>query len=92
MRKLNNHPNTSKFPLREQIGEVVREAVRAELSNHRPQPEALLDSKQARAWLNISPRKLDEIVAAGKLRPLRIGRKRLFPVAQVEGFLRECAR
>ena len=53
---------------------------------------APLDSSQAAARLNVSRRKLDELVAGGHLRPLRIGRKRLFPQTQLDCFLRQCAR
>ncbi len=53
---------------------------------------APLDSAQAAGRLNISRRKLDELVAGGHLRPLRVGRKRLFPQEQLDSFLRLCER
>lgn len=56
------------------------------------EPPLLLDSKATAAALSISPRKLDELVAERRLRPVRIGRKRLFPRGQVEGFVRDLVR
>lgn len=52
---------------------------------------ASLDHEQAATWLNISTRKLDDLVAMGQIQPLRIGRKRLYPKTQLEAFLRRCA-
>ena len=56
------------------------------------EPPLLLDSKATAAALSISPRKLDQLVAENRIRPVRIGRKRLFPRGQVEGFVRDLVR
>lgn len=87
-----------KEEIREIITEVVsdqvdalREEVAALLKNTQAEAQAPLDSKQACKRLNCSRRKLDELVALGELRPLRLGRKRLFPAEQLEAFLRKCA-
>ena len=71
------------------VDRVVREAVREEIEQFRRQlsPQSPLDTKQACEALNCSVRKLDQLVAGGDLRPLRLGRKRLFPRQQIEGLL-----
>ena len=51
----------------------------------------VLDAKQAASYINISLRKLDELCAGGDLRPVRIGRKRLFPREQLHGLLKRAA-
>lgn len=51
----------------------------------------VLDAKQAAQYINISLRKLDELCAGGELRPVRIGRKRLFPREQLHGLLKRAA-
>lgn len=71
-------------PLRNDLGTFIREA--------HIEAQAPLDSSEACKRLNCSRRKLDELVATGELRPLRIGRKRLFPIEQLEAFLRRCAK
>ena len=53
---------------------------------------ALLDTHQTCELLNISSRKLDQLIGEGELRPLRIGTKRLFSPSQIESFLRRCER
>ena len=79
------------LPSLDEICKAVREVVREELRAYEPEAEAPYDSDQAATRLNISRRKLDELVAAGKLRPIRIGRKRLFPREQLDAFLRQAA-
>lgn len=78
--------------LKDELPDVIAGVVREELDVLKQETEAPLDSRQAAARLNVSIRKLDELVAAGELRPLRLGRKRLFPQAQLESFLRKCQR
>lgn len=51
----------------------------------------VLDANQAAQYINISKRKLDELCAGGDLRPVRIGRKRLFPKEQLQGLLKRAA-
>lgn len=50
-----------------------------------------LDFRQSAQYLNISPRKLDDLVANGDIRPLRIGRKRLFMREQLLSLLKRAA-
>ena len=85
-------PRQSDPPSLEEIREAVRSVIREELHSRGPEAEAPYDSEQAATRLNISRRKLDELVAAGTLRPIRIGRKRLFPREQLDAFLRQAAR
>ena len=74
------------------LGNCIRSEIEEALNTSLHDAKAPLDSKQACERLNCSLRKLDQLVAEGKLRPLRLGRKRLFPLEQLEGFLRRCAR
>ena len=78
--------------LKDELPDVIAGVIREELGLLRQAADAPLDSRQAAARLNISLRKLDELVAGGDLRPLRLGRKRLFPQAQIDAFLRKCQR
>ncbi|MEX2400552.1 MAG: excisionase family DNA-binding protein [Rhodothermales bacterium] len=59
-------------------------------ATERIEPRAL-DAKQAACYVNISLRKLDELQAAGELRPIRIGRKRLFLREQLDALLKRAA-
>lgn len=84
--------------LPEVLARVVREEIEAlkqEIEESRQQQaeeaQAVLDTRQTCTRLNVSPRKLDQLVAAGYLKPIRIGRKRLFPVTQIDGLLRQAA-
>jgi len=51
----------------------------------------LLDVKAVARRLNISVRTVESLIAEGQLKPLRIGRKRLFTSEAVETYLRSCA-
>ena len=51
----------------------------------------VLNSREAARYIGISLRKLDELCAGGDLRPVRIGRKRLFPREQLHGLLKRAA-
>ena len=48
-------------------------------------------SKDAASWLNISTRKLWQLRNSGQIRHLRIGRKVLFSVEWLEGFVQQNA-
>lgn len=52
----------------------------------------LLDRPQARAALKISVSKLDQLVASGRLRSIRIGRRRLIPAEAIEDFIEGLGR
>ena len=56
-----------------------------------PIESPVLDFRQAAKYLRISVRKLDELQAAGEVRPIRIGRKRLFHRDQLDALLRRAA-
>ena len=72
------------------LTDFVRDTVREELRLHQLTTAPPLDSNEAAARLNVSRRTLETLIAERKLRPLRIGRKRLFHLAQLQAFLREC--
>lgn len=80
--------------VREELEPLWQElqAMREELQSRSIEDEAPLDAKDAAKRLNISLRKLDELVADRQIRPLRIGQKRLFPREQLDSFLRNLAR
>ena len=72
------------------IAGVVRDEIEALKQELADDKHEMLEHKRAARRLGISPRKLDQLVAAGDIRPLRIGRKRVYPSAQLEAFLRRC--
>ncbi|MFQ5570008.1 MAG: helix-turn-helix domain-containing protein [Rhodothermales bacterium] len=80
--------------LEEELPDVIAGVVRDEIDTLRQDladdKHEMLEHKRAARRLGISPRKLDQLVAAGDVRPLRIGRKRVYPSAQLEAFLRRC--
>jgi len=47
----------------------------------------VLDFREAASYLHISIRKLDDLQAAGEIRPIRIGTKRLFFREQLDALL-----
>ncbi len=51
----------------------------------------LLSSKLAADYLGISLRMLDGLCAEKRLKPIRIGRKRLFDTRSLDAFIRNCA-
>ena len=79
-------------PLIDEMRKAAFEGAKDALDLYEDVRPAVYDTRQTAHYLNISVRKLDELVAARELRPLRIGRKRLFPVAQLDGFLRSLCR
>lgn len=78
--------------LHEEVPDLIRTTIRDELDLKSLEAQRPLDTSQACMLLNISARKLDQLVASGQLRPLRIGRKRLFPREQLDAFLRRCTK
>jgi hypothetical protein len=52
-------------------------------------PKLALSRVEAAGALNISPATIDRLVKRGLLRPSRALRRPLFPIAEIERFLRE---
>ena len=52
-------------------------------------PKLALSRVEAADALNISPATIDRLVKRGLLRPSRALRRPLFPIAEIERFLRE---
>jgi DNA-directed RNA polymerase specialized sigma24 family protein len=52
-------------------------------------PKLALSRVEAADSLNISPATIDRLVKRGLLRPSRALRRPLFPIAEIERFLRE---
>lgn len=52
-------------------------------------PKLALTRVEAADALNISPATLDRFVKRGLINPSRAGRRPLFPIAELERFLRE---
>lgn len=73
------------------LAERCAQAIQDALSAAGP-PDALRDTEEACAFLNVSRRKFEQLVAEGQLRPIRIGRKRLFTQDQLDAFVRACMR
>ena len=55
-------------------------------------PIPLLSVKDVAAWLNVSKRTVETLIASGDLNPMRIRSKRMFAPKNVEAYLRTCAR
>jgi len=60
----------------------------SETSTH---PSGALDRKGAAKYLSISVRKLDDLLTAGAIHRLKIGRKTLIRVCDLDRFLAELA-
>ena len=82
-------PEEAAPPTLADIKAAAFEGTKEALEVHSAVQPAVYNSRQAATYLNVSARTLDSLVSAGKLRPLYIGRKRLFSVAQLDAFLRQ---
>lgn len=60
----------------------LRQAVREELANH--VPPRLLSVKAAAKALGLAERAVWELIGAERLRSLKVGRRRLIPVAALD--------
>lgn len=76
--------------LREELPDVLCSALRdTDASGHISGPP--LNFPETCKALNLSPRKVDQLCASGELRPMYVGRKRLFPREQITALLRRAA-
>ena len=69
------------------IDQRVEERLQEHLQAAKP-PEGLWDLKQVASYLNVSPRTVENLIADGSIRPLRIRGARRFHPAAIEAFLR----
>lgn len=73
----------------------VREGLQQDLSlnpSREPLPK-LATTKQVAELLEVSERHVQQLAAAGRLRPVRIGKRTVrYPLAQVTEFIRTCAK
>ena len=67
----------------------LRGMVEALAAERAPDGERLLRTEEACDRLAISKTKLEELVAARELRPVRIGRARRFTVRSIDAFIRD---
>jgi Helix-turn-helix domain len=58
---------------KEEFAQIVRQAVREELSNQHPnEPDRLLTTEEAAAWLGVSPNSVRIRASRGTLKPVHI--------------------
>lgn len=74
----------------EELRRIIRTEVRHALERVENGPQTFT-RKQAADRLSVSIRKLDELVSEGHLKPISIGRKRVFTRECIESFLRRAA-
>jgi excisionase family DNA binding protein len=55
-------------------------------------PERLLDVTEAAALLGVGRSRLYDELTAGRLKSVRVGRRRLVPASSIAGFIREGER
>lgn len=70
-----------------QVAACILPALRSEMQKAAA-PDPLLSIEEVAAWLAVSPRTAEKLVAAGKLSPLWIGGQRRFTRPGVEAYLR----
>ena len=76
--------------LLDEIRAIVREELAfARLPKHR---EPLLDTHEVAAWLNVSTRTVDYMIAAREIQPLWIRGARRFSAGSIDAYLRSSAR
>jgi len=73
------------------LASEISVAIEKQVSRVSVERDALLDSRQVCILLNCSRRKLDHLVSGGELKPIRIGRKRLFARHVIDQFIRNSA-
>lgn len=56
-----------------------------------PAPAGALDRRQAAAYLSISTRLLDDLLSAGKIQKIKIGRKTVVRVCDLDAYLARLA-
>jgi excisionase family DNA binding protein len=71
--------------------EALRESVRMEAAAVPRAPDRLLDIDEAAAALGIGRSALYGEIAAGRLRSVKVGRRRLVPAASITSYIEERA-
>jgi excisionase family DNA binding protein len=74
-----------------ELAEALRDELRAEVAAGSGAPDRLLSVDEAATMLGIGRSALYSEIAAGRLRSLRVGRRRLVPAAAVAEFIAERA-
>jgi len=86
------HESSSVLPEAEvaRIREIVRSEFQRQLdaANQNLGPDPLWDVDQVAEYLNVSRRTVDTLIAAGELRPMRVGRQRRFDPKTIDAYLR----
>ena len=75
-----------------ELVEALREEVRAEAEAGPRAPDRLYDVGEAASALGIQRSKLYGLIAAGELRSVKVGRRRLVPAGAVAEFIRQGGR
>ena len=74
--------------LRDELRSVIAAAVQHQTREAGGREAGLISFSDAAKMLAISRRTLEDIAATGELRPVWIGRKRLFHIDQIRAFIR----
>ena len=74
-----------------ELVEALREEVRAEAEAGPRAPDRLYDVGEAASALGIQRSKLYGLIAAGELRSVKVGRRRLIPAGAVAEFIAQAA-
>jgi excisionase family DNA binding protein len=72
----------------EALREAIREIVREELADARSAPHRLLDIDEAASTLSIGRSSLYAELAAGRLRSVKVGKRRLVPADAIADYIR----
>jgi excisionase family DNA binding protein len=66
------------------LAEAILAAVRAEAAPHNAEPEQLLSIDRAAALAGVGRTTIYSEIGAGRLRSVKVGRRRLVPVSAIE--------
>ena len=72
-----------------ELVEALREELRTEAEASPRAPDRLLDVEEAAATLGLGRTSVYVEIAAGRLRSLRVGRRRLIPAASITAYIAE---
>lgn len=66
-----------------ELAEAIREEIRSELEPAAPGPERLLSIPEAAEALGIGRTLVYDLIASGRLRTVKVGRRRLVPASSI---------
>lgn len=74
-----------------ELVEALREELRAEAVAHPPAPDRLLSVDEAASMLGLGRSALYGEIGAGRLRSVKVGRRRLVPAASIAAYITDRA-